>query len=83
MADAQTVLRGIIHGRLIELEHEAGFPDGQEVTVRVEPVQERRLPPGEGIRRSAGAWADEAEALDAYLEWNRLQRKLPRREVRE
>jgi hypothetical protein len=32
-----------------------------------------RLPPGEGIRRSAGGWDDDPEGLDEYL---RLIRKL-------
>jgi hypothetical protein len=65
--------KGIVHGRTIELEREPGIPDGQEVTVRVQPsapAQETpgRLPPGEGIRRSSGAWAEDAEELDQYME---------------
>lgn len=40
-----------------------GFPDGQPVAVTVY----RLLPPGEGIRDSAGAWADAGETLDAWL----------------
>jgi hypothetical protein len=71
-----------MHGKFIELEQEAGLPEGQAVTVTVEPVQVR-LPPGEGIRRSAGAWAEDADELDTFLEWNRQQRKLHRREVLE
>jgi len=51
--------------------------------VTVQPLQEKRLPPGEGIRRSAGAWADDAAQLDEFLKWNRQQRKLGRREVPE
>jgi hypothetical protein len=49
-------LKGIVHGKTIELEQEPGLPDGQEVSVVVHPLEtaERRLPPGEGIRRSAG-----------------------------
>lgn len=49
-----TELRGIVHGKTIALEQEAGFPEGEIVTVAVKPVEER-LPPGEGIRRSAGS----------------------------
>jgi hypothetical protein len=51
--------------------------------VRVQPVgqQGRKLPPGEGIRRSAGAWAEDAEELDQYLEWVRQQRKVGRPEL--
>jgi uncharacterized protein (DUF433 family) len=34
-----------------------------------------------GLRRSFGAWAEDAEELDKYLEWNRQQRKIGRREI--
>jgi hypothetical protein len=73
-------LRGIVQGRTIELDEETGLPDGQPVTVTVQPVTPgmQRLPPGEGIRRSAGAWADDPEGLDQFLEWNRQQRKIGR-----
>ena len=37
------------------------------------------LPPGEGLRRAFGAWAEDAEEADRFLEWNRAQRKLERR----
>ena len=29
-----------------------------------------------GLRRSFGGWAEDAEELDKYLEWNRQQRKM-------
>lgn len=35
----------------------------------------------EGLRRSFGGWAEDAEELDKYLEWTRQQRKLRRREI--
>jgi hypothetical protein len=35
-----------------------------------------------GIRRSFGGWAEDAEELDEFLEWNRQHRKLSRREVK-
>jgi hypothetical protein len=76
-------LRGVVNGSTVELDHSPGLPDGQEVTVTLQPPApaEYRLPPGEGLRRSAGAWADDVEGLDQYLEWNRQQRKQPRREL--
>ena len=43
---------GIMHGKMIELQEDLGLPDGEAVKVIVRQV----LPPGEGIRRSAGAW---------------------------
>ena len=36
------------------------------------------LLPGEGLRRSFGAWVEDAEELDAYLASNRRRRKLGR-----
>ena len=79
----KTALKGIVHGKLIELDEELGLPDGQPVNVTVElvPIDHQKLPPGEGIRRSAGAWSDDPEGLDEYLEWNRQQRKIDRREI--
>ena len=75
-------LRGVVHGKTIELEQESRFPDGQQVTVILEPArQAEKLPPGEGIRRSAGGWSDDPEGLDQYLEWNRQQRKIGRPEI--
>jgi ABC-type uncharacterized transport system ATPase subunit len=75
------ILRGVIHGRTIELEREPRLPEGQEVKVSVEPItckEEEPLAPGEGIRRSAGGWAEDAEELDKYLDWSRQQRKMSR-----
>ena len=37
----------------------------------------------EGLRRSFGGWADDAEELDRYLDWTRRQRKLRRHEIEE
>jgi uncharacterized protein (DUF433 family) len=37
----KTTLRGVVHGRTIELAQEPGLPDGQAVTVAIEPVAER------------------------------------------
>jgi hypothetical protein len=83
VSSTQGILRGVVHGKTIELEGEPGLPDGQAVAVIVQPLKEKPLPPGEGIRRSAGAWADDAEELDKFLEWNRQQRKIGRPEVPE
>jgi hypothetical protein len=83
MATPATVRRGVVHGKTIELDEETGLLDGQEVNVLVQPVEsgEQRLPPGEGLRRAFGGWAEDAEDLDAYLEWNRQQRKTSRPEI--
>jgi hypothetical protein len=77
-----THVHGTIHGKLIELSEETGLPDGQEVTVFLQPSAQKTdrlsLPPGEGLRRAFGAWAEDAEALDEYLEWNARQREISR-----
>ncbi len=82
-----TALKGIIHGKTIELEQEPGLPDGQEVSVTVTPVPGRTSPNSpaalEALRRAAGSWADDAEELERYLEWNRQQRKSSRPEMAE
>jgi uncharacterized protein (DUF433 family) len=64
MSNRSATFKGIVHGNSIRLEGELGIPDGQEVTVVVQPYLPSgdapgRLPPGEGIRRSSGAWADD------------------------
>lgn len=75
MATTTNYFKGVIHGKVIELRESPGLPEGQEVTVLVQPLV---LPGTEGILRSAGACNDEAEDLDAYLQWNREQRKRTR-----
>jgi hypothetical protein len=82
MSDS-TVLRGVVHGKTIQLDDDTGLPDGQVVAITVQPLTppELRLPAGEGIQRAAGGWADDPAGLDAYLEWNRQQRKQGRRAV--
>lgn len=74
--------RGVIRGKVIELETEVGLPDGQPVTVSVQPIAPVGVASGDGIRSSAGAWADDdADDLDATLEANRRARQLDRREI--
>jgi hypothetical protein len=66
-------LQGTIHGRRIDLQDDPGLADGVEVDVivRVRPKPEKW---GEGIRRSAGAWADMPE-LDGVFEEIERERK--------
>jgi hypothetical protein len=78
MSSATKTLNGIVHGRSIELAEEPGLPDGQEVTVTVQPKINQ---PVDGIALSGGACADEADDLDAYLAWTREQRKLGRKPI--
>ncbi len=71
------ILKGIIHGKTIELEQEPGLAEGQEVTVSLRPI----LPPGQGVRQSAGAWADAGEELDVWLEEMQRSRQQERPEL--
>ena len=76
------LLKDVITGT-IELDQEPGFPHVQEVYVFIDPTwlepnTQGKLPPGEGLRRAFGAWAEDAEELDKYLEWARQQRKIGR-----
>ena len=62
--------RGVVRGKTIELDSQPGLPDGQPVSV----IVHRLLPPGEGIKRSAGAWADGGDELDGWLDQIRQSR---------
>ena len=149
----KTGLKGVVHGRLIELESEPGLPDGQAVSIDLRPLEKsanaqdattipgvetwmdrlvydsaidplERIVKGTrlqvealvaemeggrsdeelmkahaeltledvhalhkyaqcpvGLRRSFGAWAEDADELDNYLEWSRQHRKFSRREI--
>jgi hypothetical protein len=74
MAGAAEELRGIVRGKLIELERDPGLSDGEAVVVRLRPVRK----PGDGIQRSAGAWAGDGEELDQFLAEVRRSRRAER-----
>lgn len=83
MANNKSVLKGVVHGRTIELETDPGLPDGQAVSVTVEPVvvldEAQRQAIFEAFKSAAGSWEnDDPEGLEKYLEWNRQQRKVHR-----
>jgi hypothetical protein len=74
--------RGVVHGNIIALTEDSGLPDGQVVAVTMRAVNDEDSHiPGDGLTKSFGAWAADAEQLDKYLEWNRQQRKIGRREL--
>lgn len=82
---------GTVHGRTIELTEAPGLPDGQQVTVVLQfdggENGSSAVPDIEAMRkrllRSFGAWKEDGEELDKYLEWNRQQRKVNRPELPE
>jgi len=74
-------IHGKVRGRMIELDRDIGLPEGANVRVTIESdpsATDDSYKPGDGIRNSAGGWSDDPEGLDAYLEWNRQQRKIGR-----
>lgn len=74
-------VKGIVHGKTVELEQAPGLPDGQEVTVTLAHAGAKPCAPGEGLRQSFGSWSDDAQGLDNYLNWARRQRKVGGREL--
>ena len=52
-----STIHGRVQGKTIVLDEPLGLPLGQDVEVVVTPISRRR-PWGEGILRSAGAFAD-------------------------
>jgi hypothetical protein len=69
-------IRGKVRGRTIELSEDLGLPDGQEVRVQVTALPPAQ-PWGEGLRRCAGALADDPE-WDRIMEEIHRERKLER-----
>lgn len=76
MTNSPNMMRGVVHGKMIELEGDLNLPEGQQVTVIVQPV----LSPEEAIRQSFGGWAEDAEELDKFLEGLRRDRQQERPE---
>ena len=71
---AETILKGTVHGKTIELEREPGLPDGQSVSVTLIAAS----PSGEGLRRSFGSWTEDAAGLDEFIDQIRFDRKQQR-----
>jgi hypothetical protein len=69
-------LHGVIVGDAIQLDRPSHFPDGTAVEVVVSPAASV---PTVALADLYGAWSEEGEELDAYLEWCRQQRKIERR----
>jgi hypothetical protein len=70
-------ISGKIHGRTIELSEDPGLQDGQNVRVQVTTLPPATEPWGEGLRRCAGALADDPE-WDAIMDEIHEARKLER-----
>jgi hypothetical protein len=64
MSSAPHTLKGVVHGKTIELQEDSGLPDGQEVAVTVRPMG--TIP--QALLDAFGAWADDQEGLDEFLQ---------------
>ena len=73
-------IKGVIHGRIVELEEDPHFPDGGEVEVSVRPVQVPRRNREAGCR-SAGVWADFPEMDEIMADVQRERKSAVYREV--
>jgi hypothetical protein len=74
-------LHGIVNGRTIELSEEPGVPTGQQVEVVVTAVPQNGSTWGEGLRRCAGAlandWSDEDDRVLQVIYDDRKQDARP------
>jgi len=68
----QTV-QGVINGKTIELVVDPGFQPGQTIEVQLKEAPAKPRVWGEGIMRSAGAFAgtEEDDRILAQIEWER------------
>ena len=76
MVSNSGVFKGVVHGKIIELERAVNLPDGEQVTVVIRRAEnEAKLPPGEGLRRAFGSWGDDVKGVDEFLEQLRQARE--------
>ncbi len=71
------LVHGVIHGKTIELQSDPGLGEGQAVEVLIRPAPSP-VRAGDGIRRSAGALADDPH-WDAIMDEIHQARKQERR----
>lgn len=79
MTNSPSTMRGVVHGKTIEVEGDLNLPEGQEVAIIVQPL----LSPEEAIRWSAGGWSDDPEGVDRFVEEMRRLRSVQRPEPAE
>lgn len=75
MATAPVALKGVIRGNVIELERNAGFPDGEPVLVTVHVAKE--VP--QGLLDAFGGWGDDPEGVDEFVRETYRARETDRR----
>ncbi len=79
MTNSPSAMRGVVHGKTIEVEGDLNLPEGQQVAIIVQPL----LSPEQAIRQSAGGWSDDPEGVDRFVEeMRRLRRNFSRSQVK-
>ncbi len=63
MIETSNILKGVVHGRTIELDQDPGFPEGAKVDIAV--VGSSKLP--KGILEAFGVAAHKPEEVDEFL----------------
>ena len=81
MSKTTEVLRGIVHGKSIELEHPLPMPDGSEIELVVKRTPMSAEQRKQRLEAIFGSCEQDAEDLDEFLNWNREQRKHSRPEL--
>ena len=81
MSKTTEVLRGIVHGKSIELEHPLSMPDGSEIELVVKAIPISAEERQQRLEAIFGSCEQDAEDLDDFLGWNREQRKHSRPEL--
>ena len=75
----KTGLKGVVHGRLIELEGEPGLPDGQAVSIDLRPLEEPANAQGAAAVPRVETWTDRLvydsaiDPLERIVKGTRLQ----------
>jgi hypothetical protein len=54
-----TSIKGIVHGKVIQLDQEPGLPDGQEVSVTLQPISPAIRPGPTGASPDLPRWEGE------------------------
>lgn len=81
MSKTTEVLRGIVHGKSIELEHPLPMPDGSQIELIVKRTPISTEQRNERLEAIFGSCKQDSEDLDDFLGWNREQRKHSRPEL--
>ncbi len=81
MSKTTEVLRGIVHGKSIELEHPLPMPDGSEIELVVKRTPISTEQRKQRLEAIFGSCEQDSEDLDDFLNWNREQRKRNRPEL--